>query len=89
MLEGVVTLFHLAVEGVIKPSHTPLMPADALTGKCGAKVKGEYKLSGYADADLQECYKWFLEAIWCQAKSYTIFVWARSYFFATEMGPIA
>lgn len=44
----------------------------------GDKVSGEYKLSGCHDTHQRDCYRWFLEAVWMQSKTYTMSVKARS-----------
>ena len=43
----------------------------------GSKASGEYKLLGCTDGVVNECYKWFLEALWLQSKTYTLSVWVK------------
>ncbi|MCO5557590.1 hypothetical protein L7F22_011156 [Adiantum nelumboides] len=61
----------LLMDGVTKASH--ILPASEVEHEFRQKVKGEYKLSRLADAaTMRDAYRWFLEAVWLQAKTYMI-----------------
>lgn len=51
----------------------------------GAKVSGKYKLSGCNNTHQHDCYRWFLEAVWVQSKTYTLSVRAKSILKTTEI----
>ena len=55
----------------------------------GAKVSSEYKLFGCADGAIKECYRWFLESIWLQAKTYTLFVRVKHVIKLVELEPVS
>lgn len=55
----------------------------------GPKTSGEYKLSGCIDVYLRDCLRWFLEAIWLQAKTYTISVKAKQMLATADLTTVA
>ncbi|MCO5612742.1 hypothetical protein L7F22_067011 [Adiantum nelumboides] len=55
----------------------------------GLKVKGEYKLSRLSNIVMRNAYHWLLEAIWLQAKTYTISSKACNVFYSANFGPVA
>lgn len=57
------------------------VPIQELEQEFSLKVKGEYKLFGASDGELQECYRCFLKVFGLQAKSYKISSKARNFFF--------
>src|SRR3569623_2141417 len=49
-------------------------------------VRGsEYNLSGCSNIYARECYRWFIESIWLQAKTYTISLRVRSLLKTAEL----
>ena len=55
----------------------------------GAKVSGKYKLFGCSDGALKECYRWFLEALWLQAKTYTLSIRVKHLLKTAEFEPVS
>ena len=69
-VELVASNLRLPMDGVTRASR--VMPAMDIEQEFGPKVKGEYKLLGMTNADDRDYHRWFLEAVWMQAKTYTI-----------------
>ena len=86
-VELVATQLRLPQDGVTKASR--VMPAMELEQEFGLKVKGEYKLSGMSNTDDRECHRWFLEAVWLQAKTYTISSRAKNCLYLATFGKVS
>ena len=75
--------------GVFSANKSLTVNATEMEAEFGAKVSGEYKLSGCTDGAIKECYRWFLEALWLQAKTYTLSVRVKHLLKIAELKPVA